>query len=61
LRTVSTQPVVYTELPGAHHTFDVFHSIRFESVIAGIEAFAAWARPARGDRRMAVENRGGEA
>jgi acetyl esterase/lipase len=41
LRGVSTRPVVYAELPGAHHTFDVFHSIRLESVIAGIEAFAA--------------------
>ena len=40
LRNVSTRPVVYAELPGAHHTFDVFHSIRFEAVIAGIEAFA---------------------
>jgi hypothetical protein len=44
LRGVSTDPVAYAELPGAHHTFDVFHSIRFESVIAGIEAFAAAAR-----------------
>lgn len=61
LRTVSTQPVVYAELPGAHHTFDVFHSIRFESVIAGIEAFAARVRPARGVGQMAVENRRGEA
>jgi acetyl esterase/lipase len=61
LRTVSTQPVAYAELPGAHHTFDVFHSIRFESVIAGIEAFAARVHPARGVGRMAVENRGGEA
>jgi acetyl esterase/lipase len=41
LREASTQPVVYAELPGAHHTFDVFHSIRLESVIAGIEVFAA--------------------
>lgn len=47
LRGVSAQPVVYAELPGAHHTFDVFHSIRFESVISGIEAFAAWVRSAR--------------
>ena len=46
LRGVSTQPVVYAELPGAHHTFDVFHSIRFESVIAGIEAFADRVRAA---------------
>jgi acetyl esterase/lipase len=47
LRGESVQPVVYAELPGAHHTFDVFHSVRFESVIDGIEAFAAWVRSAR--------------
>jgi acetyl esterase/lipase len=42
-------PVVYAELPGAQHSFDLFHSIRFETVIDGIEAFAAWVRaqPAR--------------
>lgn len=44
LRTVSTAPVVYAELPGAQHTFDLYHSIRFESVIDGIEAFTRWVR-----------------
>ena len=33
-------PVVYVELPGAQHSFDLFCSIRFEAVIGGIEAFA---------------------
>ncbi len=42
LRTVSAAPVVYAELPGAQHTFDLYNSIRFESVIDGIEAFTAW-------------------
>jgi acetyl esterase/lipase len=44
LRGASARPVLYAELPGGHHSFDVFHSIRFESVIAGIEAFAASVR-----------------
>ena len=44
LRSVSVNPVVYAELPGAQHTFDLFHSIRFESVVDAIEAFAAWVR-----------------
>jgi acetyl esterase/lipase len=44
LRTTSSDPVVYAELPGAHHTFDLFHSIRFETVVDGIEAFSAWVR-----------------
>jgi hypothetical protein len=30
LRQVSSQPVVYAGLPGAQHSFDLFHSIRFE-------------------------------
>jgi acetyl esterase/lipase len=37
----SSEPVVYAELPGAQHSFDLLASIRFEAVIDGIEAFAA--------------------
>jgi acetyl esterase/lipase len=44
LRGVSMGPVVYAELPGGPHNFDLFHSIRFEILIDGIEAFAAWVR-----------------
>jgi acetyl esterase/lipase len=44
LRSSSSNPVVYAELPGAQHTFDLFGSLRFETVVAGIEAFAAWVR-----------------
>jgi acetyl esterase/lipase len=44
IRSVSTGPVVYAELPGAQHSFDLFHSIRFESVISAIDDFAAWVR-----------------
>jgi acetyl esterase/lipase len=44
LRSTSSNPVVYAELPGAQHSFDLFHSIRFETVVDGIEAFAAWVR-----------------
>jgi acetyl esterase/lipase len=44
LRGGSSTPVVYAELPGAQHCFDLFHSIRFEAVVDGIEAFAAWVR-----------------
>jgi acetyl esterase/lipase len=42
LRSRSTEPVVYAELPGAQHSFDLFHSIRFENVVDGIDAFVAW-------------------
>ena len=44
LRAVSSHPILYAELPGAQHSFDLFHSVRFETVINGIEAFAAWVR-----------------
>lgn len=44
LRDVSTSPVVYVELPGGPHNFDLLHSIRFEILIDGIEAFTAWVR-----------------
>ena len=44
LRSTSSNPVVYAELPGAQHTFDLFHSLRFETVVDAIEAFAAWVR-----------------
>jgi acetyl esterase/lipase len=41
LRELSTQPVVYAELPGGQHTFDLFHSLRFEAVVNAIDAFTA--------------------
>lgn len=42
LRRVSDSTVVYAELPGGQHSFDLFHSPRFEAVVDGVEAFAAW-------------------
>lgn len=42
LRNSSTNPVVYVELPRAEHNFDLFHSIRTEAVVHGIEAFTDW-------------------
>ena len=44
LRARSTRPVVYLRLPGAEHSFDLFHSPRFDAVIDGIERFAIWLR-----------------
>lgn len=44
LRRTSTDAVVYAELHGGNHAFDLFHSLRFEAVIDAIEAFAAWVR-----------------
>lgn len=42
LRRVSDGTVVYAELSGGQHAFDLFHSPRFEAVVDGVEAFATW-------------------
>ena len=57
LRSVSTNPVVYAELPGAQHAFDLFHSLRFEMVVDAVDAFAAWvrSRQVRSDRDLRLE------
>jgi acetyl esterase/lipase len=44
LASVSANPVVYAELPGAQHAFDLFGSLRFELVVDAVEAFTAWVR-----------------
>ncbi len=47
LRSVSMNPVVYARLPGAQHSFDLLHSVRFQYVIDGIETFTAWVQALR--------------
>ena len=39
LREVSSQPVVYLELPGTQHAFEVFHSIRSGHVVRAVGRF----------------------
>ena len=39
LATASDQPVVYAELPGTQHNFDLFHSLRFHAVTDAVESF----------------------
>jgi len=48
LRATSSRPVVYAELPGAQHAFDLFHSLRYEAVVDAVEAFADRVRADRG-------------
>jgi acetyl esterase/lipase len=55
LQGASSNPVVYAELPGAQHTFDLFHSLRFEAVIDAIEAFTGWVRTNGAQPRFAGE------
>ena len=42
LRTTSTRSVVYAELPGAQHAFDVFPSIRSAHVVRAIDRDLHW-------------------
>jgi hypothetical protein len=41
VRAVSSRPVIYAELPGAHHDFDMFESIRSAAVSEAVEEFTA--------------------
>jgi acetyl esterase/lipase len=41
VRAVSNRPVIYAELPGAHHDFDMFESIRSAAVNKAVEQFTA--------------------
>jgi acetyl esterase/lipase len=47
LRAASRSTVVYGELPGAQHSFDLFRSPRFESVVDAVEAFLLEKGPSR--------------
>lgn len=47
LRAVSHEPVVYAELPGTQHAFEVFHSIRSAHTIRAVERFLGWVRATR--------------
>lgn len=55
LRERSREPVVYAELPGAHHAFEVFHSVRTLHAIHGVEQFAAWVHATRAERRRRAQ------
>jgi hypothetical protein len=44
VRAVSSRPVIYAELPGAHHDFDMFESIRSAAVSEAVEQFTAKVR-----------------
>ncbi len=42
LRALSAEPVVYAELPGAEHAFDVVHSLRTEQTVSAVHRFLEW-------------------
>jgi acetyl esterase/lipase len=47
LRESGAAPVVYAELPGGQHAFDLFHSVRFNAVIDAVASFASAVLSAR--------------
>ncbi len=54
LRAVSDAPVLYAEVPGASHAFDVFYSTRTDHAVSAVDRFLAWIvdreRPEKPDR-----------
>jgi len=42
LRKVSQQPVVYAEIPGAQHAFEIFHSLRTTHVVRAVDRFLSF-------------------
>jgi len=44
LREVSRRPVVYAEVPGAQHAFDVFHSPRCDEAVNAVSRFLEYVR-----------------
>lgn len=57
LREVSAQPVLYGELAGAEHAFDVFCSVRAVRVVEAVERFLHWAH----DRHLGAVGSPGDA
>lgn len=51
LREVSNSPVVYVELPGAEHAWEIIHSMRTEHTVDGVHRFLEWVRA--GNRKSA--------
>ena len=42
LAGVSEQPVVYVELSGAEHAWEMMHSLRTEHTVDGVHRFLEW-------------------
>jgi len=55
LREVSTQPVVYAELPRAQHAFDLFSSVRTLHTLRAIDRFLAVVRTDHGARAVPTD------
>jgi dipeptidyl aminopeptidase/acylaminoacyl peptidase len=58
LRAIAQSPVVYAELPGAQHAFDVFPSIRSAHVVRAVERFLDYvlATPSKQDEQPSQQS-----
>lgn len=50
LRAISAQPVVYAELRGAQHAWDIFRTVRAMESVRAVARFLEWARATAGSR-----------
>ena len=57
LREVSSSPVVYAELPGTEHAFEIVHSLRTEHTVDAVHRFLEWSRARAGHVPAATEQR----
>jgi acetyl esterase/lipase len=53
LRGVSRNPVVYAEIPGAQHAFDIFHSVRCQYAVQAVTRFCEYVRVRSGPPKPA--------
>jgi len=42
MQKISKAPVVYAEIPGAQHAFEIFHSLRTSTVVQAVDRFLSW-------------------
>ncbi|GIU87411.1 MAG: esterase [Acidimicrobiia bacterium] len=61
LRAVAARPVVYVELSGAQHAFEIFNSIRTLHTIAGVDRFLTWVLTVDPPRALAAPAAAGAA
>jgi acetyl esterase/lipase len=57
LRGVSRNPVVYAEIPGAQHAFDIFHSVRCRHAVQAVTRFCEYVRVRSGGPPKPTEHR----
>jgi acetyl esterase/lipase len=57
LREVSLSPVVYLEMPGAEHAFEMVHSMRTEHTVEGVYKFLEWVRSGNADNLSESNNK----